>query len=166
MMVRIWGACLACFLSATLAGADEGGITFGEGPILSCLEDTSVTPVACVGLGAADCMTREDGGAATDTITLCHAREAEFWEARLEAAQAALGKKSADWDADLGDQSMDAAGALDAMVDAWHPYATARCDFVSALWGPGSGAGPALAECQMRALADQALFLEYIIQTY
>ena len=115
------------FCAGTLAATAGEDIDVSEAPLLACLALSTEAPALCIGLGAAACIDNEDGGAATDTITLCQAQETEFWEARLNAALDALAERSSAWDADLGDQSTGAEAALGAMQLAWEPYTLTRC---------------------------------------
>ena len=50
--------------------------------------------------------------------------------------------------------------SLDAAQKAWEAYRDRSCDYVTAVWGPGSGQGPAWMDCVLQRTAEQSLWLE------
>lgn len=116
----------------------------------------------CVGLSAAACINTPDGYT-TVGMSVCLGREAEYWDARLNAAYQALleldGKVDAEM-AELGSAAAPMAPALREMQRGWIAFRDASCFYEYTQWGGGTGGGPASNDCVMRATARQALALE------
>ena len=53
-----------------------------------------------------------------------------------------------------------AQGAGADVIATWPAYREARCGYVSARFGPGSGEGPAWMECRMRVTAEHVIWLQ------
>jgi uncharacterized protein YecT (DUF1311 family) len=116
----------------------------------------------CIGFAADDCMRAPDGQT-TVGMSYCYEREYAYWDARLNAAYAALADLEEAADAEMreiGAAAPSTAEALRAMQRAWIPYRDAACDYERSEWGGGTGGGPATAACLMRLTGEQALALE------
>ncbi len=122
---------------------------------------------ACIGLSARRCMEASDGGETTVGMGVCLGRELEEWDRRLNAHYRALMARERREDEEMrriGASAPQRAPALRAMQRAWIAFRDARCDYVAAQWGGGTGAGPAGPECRMRMTAEQALFLRRMLE--
>lgn len=151
---------LALLLLAPAAWAQSPA--FSPAPTEACLAGAADASAraACVGRSADACMA-SDGGSSTAGMAMCLDGEARFWDARLNAAYAALlpVEQAADRDNEgLGAPS--AAAALRDMQRAWIVWRDAACAFERSQWGGGTGAGPAGLQCLMQLTAEQALDLE------
>jgi len=122
---------------------------------------------ACIGLSARRCMEESEGGDTTVGMGVCLGRELEEWDRRLNAHYRALMARERREDEEMrriGASAPQKAPALRAMQRAWIDYRDARCAYIAAQWGGGTGAGPAGAECLMRMTAEQALFLRRMLE--
>ena len=116
----------------------------------------------CIGYAADEC-TGSPGGSTTVGMGYCYGQEFEYWDARLNAAYAALMAIERAQDAEikeLGSAAPSTAEALRAMQRAWIAYRDAACDYERSQWGGGTGGGPASAACMMGLTGSQALALE------
>ncbi len=146
---------------AGTAGADEP--SFDPAPTAECL--AAGEGAACIGRAARACWGDDP---VTMTVGLCFGEEHAWWEARMAAARAALKERDIAWD--LGQREHDFPSEAfeqgKAAQAAFLAYREERCAYVAAIWGPGSGSGPAWAECMMRATAEHVLWLEDWIERY
>ena len=96
------------------------------------------------------------------TVGLCYAREFEFWEAARVLLEQELAVQDQRIDTDLAELrgAAVAQGAGADVMAAWPAYREARCGYVSARFGPGSGEGPAWMECRMRVTAEHVIWLQ------
>lgn len=145
-------------LALALAGA---GPVVAQGPNwLHMCESALLSETACVGAMAERCMI-DDGEQTTFMAGPCFGDEAAMWQARLDAAMleiAAAADGAEAWSAEVGWPEPQPSLAL--VVAAFDAYRAATCDMAGALWGNGSGAGEAWAECRMQVTAHHALRLE------
>ncbi len=164
-LVLSWGA------GGAPVRAQEEVLAFSMEATEACLADGAHpgTPAQCIGESARLCMERSDYGQTTVGITACLGHELEAWDRRLNAAYRALmaQERAADAElADLGSAAPRAAVALREMQRAWIAWRDARCAYVAARWGGGTGAGPAAQECFMEETGRQALFLKRMLEGY
>ncbi len=157
------GAALLAGLFAAVPAAGQD-IAFSPGKTERCLAGAADLPAreACVGLSADACIDTP-GGYTTVGMGFCLRSEADFWDARLNAAYGALMQMETAVAAEqkrLGSAALSPALALRDMQRAWIGYRDAACEYEYSQWGGGTGAGPASAECAMRLTARQALALE------
>ena len=119
----------------------------------------------CIGDAARACWSDDP---VTMTVGLCFGAEHAVWEARMAAASDALKKLDIAWDIGQREHDFDSR-AYEARIgaqDAFEAYRDLRCAYVTEVWGPGSGAGPAWAECMMRVTAEHVLWLEDWIERH
>ena len=153
---------LACALLAGQVGAQEG---FDPSATETCLaKAASVAEAeACAGAAAEMCMTTMPGGTSTVGMSNCLHYEAQYWEQRLETAYQAVLAGARVWDAqrdDMGAHVPSRVAPLEEMHVAFAALRQARCAYERALWGGGSGGGPAWVSCELKMTARQALYLE------
>ncbi|AVO37221.1 lysozyme inhibitor LprI family protein [Pukyongiella litopenaei] len=116
----------------------------------------------CIGASADTCM-ETPGGGTTAGSGYCLEQELLYWDDRLNAAYRDLMDRARASDAEntaSGASGPGIAPALQRMQQAWIVFRDAACDFESALWSGGTGAGPALHACLMNRTGQQALALE------
>jgi hypothetical protein len=147
-------------LSGAIALAVSGP-AMAQGPDwLEQCEGGALAEVACVGAVAERCMI-EDGERTTFMAGPCFGEETALWQARLDAAMAAMAAPAAvaeEWAGEVG--WPDPQPSLEQVRAAFERYLEAACDLQGALWGNGSSAGEAWAECRMQVTAHHALRLE------
>ena len=152
---------LFALLPAPLQAQD---LAFDIGATEACLAaaDSDAARFDCAGTSAAACARSPDGGTTVGT-GFCYGREADYWDARLNAAFAALRsaeRAMMDEMAAIGARVPDTVDALRDMQRAWIGYRDASCAYEYATWGGGTGGGPATSACLMRETARQTLKLE------
>ena len=156
-MRGLLGICLIGWAGLAVADEDEGS-DFDAEALAFCLQDAA-NPAICIGTGSRACW---QGDAATITVGLCYAEEFAFWEAARQVLEAELAQQDVRLDDEL--QELRGGGVADAargdVIGAWPAYRDARCDYVAARFGPGSGAGPAWTECRMQVTAEHVLWLQ------
>ncbi|MEQ3625286.1 MAG: lysozyme inhibitor LprI family protein [Celeribacter sp.] len=150
---------------AALAGgpAMAQDLVFETAPTEACLARTGVDPRSCIGLAATACTEATPGGYTTVVTGGCADRELSYWDRRLNLAYQALRPRLADMDAANAMPGRDLPSAEIALRDmqrAWISYRDARCSYVAAQYGGGTGASPAFLFCMMHETAEQALDLE------
>lgn len=153
-------ALIAC-LAASPALAQQA---FDPAPLEACLQaaDSDIARQACIGQGSDACMTGELGGSNAG-MGLCYGGERDWWDARLNAAFQILLKAEEAAEADakkFGYAAPPTVEPLRQMQRAWIGFRDAACEYEHATWGGGSGGPVAVAACQMRLTAEQALALE------
>ena len=150
----IWLLCWAC-----LAQADEDGRPEFDAEALAFCLQGAADASTCIGTGAQACWQDDP---ATMTVGLCYAAEFEFWDAARKLLEAELAPQDVRIDDELqdlrGERLADAARGD--VIAAWPVYRDARCDYVTARFGSGSGAGPAWMECLMRVTAEHVIWLQ------
>jgi uncharacterized protein YecT (DUF1311 family) len=109
---------------------------------------------SCIGVVAAACIQAE-ANEATATMTQCYGREADAWDARLNAAYKTLMAK--------GD-GQDVTEGLRKTQRAWIAFRDAACAQPAAVFQDGAMAGPMSIYCVMEKTARQALWLEGWLQ--
>lgn len=133
----------------------------------SCLASKAESgPESCIGVSAQICMQKTVGGGSTVGMGGCLDAEWNAWDARLNKNYQKLmaREKSEDAEmADVGSVAPKQAVALRDMQRAWISYRDARCNFVGAQWGGGTGTGPATLDCHMQVTGQQALFLQQML---
>jgi len=143
---------------------------FHPRPIEDCIKSSKSLMLAthCVGEGALACWHAEEGGGATDTIGLCLGEELDYWETRLTAVSAKLAVLDTTTDAQrAGDGFPQVLVTSRAELGRdWHAYRKARCGYVTAIWGQGSGSGVMWADCMVQATGGHVLWLEYWAENY
>ena len=153
---------LGLVLMASTAAAED--LPFSPDATVACLAEASNrgTRESCIGKAAEVCYSRE-GVFSNFAISVCFGAEADYWDARLNTAYAALIGAEIALAEELqkdGVFAPDAVTALRDMQRAWMPFRDAACWYEVATWGGGSGSGPASAECLMHMTGRQALALE------
>lgn len=111
----------------------------------------------CIGASAGQCMTETLGGETTVGMGGCLDRERAYWDARLNETYQRLLAQQADRETAITDN-------LRAMQRSWISYRDARCDYEFVQWGGGTGGGPAILDCLMRATAEQVFILEQYVR--
>jgi uncharacterized protein YecT (DUF1311 family) len=151
-------------LLAGPAAAQTGFGPFSPEPTESCLA-AAADPIgqeACIGKAAMACIDGPNGSTNVG-VGFCFGAEHDFWDARLNAAYAALvalEEANTNELTELGSAAPSTADALRAMERAWIAYRDAACEYEVSTWGGGSGGGPAGAQCMMTLTGRQALALE------
>lgn len=147
-----------------LATASWADPVFDAANLTDCLTDAQVLSErrACIGAAADRCM-QSDGGSTTIGMGYCLDQEWSVWDARLNAAYAAL-RNSYKTD-DTKQSEAPLWPALQHMQRAWIDYRDATCDFEARHWGQGTGRGPAYTSCLMVLTGQQALYLEDWVET-
>lgn len=151
-------------LCATPALTQDAETAFSPKLTEACLGalGDGVDPQICVGKSAGVCMLAPNGDT-TFGMVECLVQEADYWDARLNAAytEVMAGAKAADDEAASYGMAFDPqADALRDMQRAWIAYRDAACLYERSTWGGGTGGGPAAASCLMSLTAAQALRLE------
>ncbi len=164
-----WIYVLGILLISGAANAQE--LVFSMQATDACIADRGHEGAAeqCIGESANLCMERTDGGQSTAGMVACMGAELEAWDKRLNTAYAELmaREKAEDKEmADLGSAAPKQSPALLDMQRKWIAYRDARCDYIGAQWGGGSGTGPAVQGCHMVMTGKQALFLQQMLTDY
>ena len=164
-----WIYVLGILLISGAANAQE--LVFSMQATDACIADRGHEGAAeqCIGESANLCMERTDGGQSTAGMVACMGAELEAWDKRLNTAYAELmvREKAEDKEmADLGSAAPKQSPALLDMQRKWIAYRDARCDYIGAQWGGGSGTGPAVQGCHMMMTGKQALFLQQMLTDY
>lgn len=144
---------------ALLAGPAfaQDGLVFSPVATETCL--MQIGGDQCIGLSANLCMEVSEGGISTYGMGGCLSMEADYWDARLNAAYQTRLQYAKENDADLN-LVQSQAEALRDMQRAWIAYRDARCGYEYSLWQGGTGGGPASVACFMQLTGEQALYLE------
>ncbi|OOY21374.1 hypothetical protein BMI86_02030 [Thioclava sp. DLFJ5-1] len=163
-MKTLWMVAVAMLgLSATAARAEGIPVTYDPQVITACLSAKSgPARSACIGLGAAHCMTVDTAGSSNAGMGFCFGAERDDWDARLNAAYQTIVAQDGKMDAELkelGSAAPPQVPALKEMQRAWIAYRDASCTYEMSTWGGGSGAGPAGSQCEMQLTGAQALRL-------
>ena len=164
-----WIYVLGILLISGAANAQE--LVFSMQATDACIADRGHEGAAeqCIGESANLCMERTDGGQSTAGMVACMGAELEAWDKRLNTAYAELmaREKAEDKEmADLGSAAPKQTPALRDMQRKWIAYRDARCEFIGAQWGGGSGTWPAVQGCHMVMTGKQALFLQQMLADY
>jgi len=118
----------------------------------------------CIGLAANQCMEQSEGGYSTNGMSVCTDRELEWWDDRLNLIYKDIKARLQRFDDEKPDYAPSQVEALKDMQRTWIPFRDAKCEFVAAGWGGGTGAGPATLWCLMDETARQTLYLEQQFQ--
>ncbi|KUF09104.1 lysozyme inhibitor LprI family protein [Pseudoponticoccus marisrubri] len=140
-------------------------LVFAPDATLTCMGNNDGFEQVCIGLAAEQCMADTPGGDSTVGMGGCLGAEADWWDGRLNAAYQARLAEAQQADADAAEYGYTAPPqeeTLRAMQRAWIAFRDAKCAWAGALWGGGTGQGPAMADCRMTTTAEQALYLERI----
>ncbi|WP_371223523.1 lysozyme inhibitor LprI family protein [Roseovarius sp. 2305UL8-3] len=151
---------LCLLMIPTALSAQE--IDFDITPTASCV--ASDRGAECIGIAANLCMERNEGGFSTNGMAICTDRELEWWDDRLNLIYKDTKARLQRFDDEKPDYAPSQVEALKDMQRAWIPFRDAKCEFVAAGWGGGSGAGPATLWCLMEETARQTLYLEQSFQ--
>jgi len=159
-------ALLALLLGAGGVAAQD--LVFSMQAADACIADSGHEGNAepCIGESANLCIERTDGGQSTAGMVACMGNKLEVWDQRLNAAYTALMAREKAEDKEMADLQSSApkqAPALQDMQRKWIAYRDARCDYIGAQWGGGSGTGPAVQGCHMVMTGKQALFLQRML---
>ncbi|MEM6620274.1 MAG: lysozyme inhibitor LprI family protein [Pseudomonadota bacterium] len=160
-----WAALMAAVTGAQVPNPVAAqAVVYDPAHTTACLTNAPRpdTRHACIGRAAERCMENTPGGQSTVGIVACLDAERQWWDARLNAAYA---------DARTHAARMDVANQLPTgvtptptllrdMQRTWITFRDQKCGYEVALWGPGTGAGPAGVRCLMITTAEQAIFLE------
>ena len=162
-------ALLALLLGAGGAAAQD--LVFSMQATDACIDDSGHEGNAepCIGESANLCMERTDGGQSTAGMVACMGAELEVWDQRLNAAYTELMAREKAEDKEMADLESSAPKQAPALLDMqrkWIAYRDARCDYIGAQWGGGSGTGPAVQGCYMVMTGKQALFLQRMLADY
>ncbi|PSL21872.1 lysozyme inhibitor LprI family protein [Shimia abyssi] len=157
------GVTLLVCLSASALAAQE--LVFSPAATEACMVEFGhlVDVSFCAGESANACMEATTDGSTTVGMSGCLEQERVYWDGRLNAAYGVVQSGARKIDAEmreLGSSAPSQADALRDMQRAWIGYRDATCDYERALWGGGTGGGPATVSCHMSLTAKQALYLE------
>ena len=154
---RFAGALCALLFVQTAAAEELTEDAEAIAALQACLASGDL-PATCIGAAARHCA---ESHGRSGGVGICYGLEAEFWQARLDAAMVRLTPATAEAEAFSERVGWpDPTPSLAAVTDSFAAYRDATCDMAGALWGGGSGAGPAWMACRMRVTAEQALRLE------
>lgn len=92
------------------------------------------------------CMQASADGSTTAGMATCIGKEAEAWEALVEEALTRIAEAAGDT-------------AATPAQSAWEAFRAADCDTAARLWGEGSMAGIAAADCWLDRTASRAMEL-------
>jgi uncharacterized protein YecT (DUF1311 family) len=166
---RVLSAVLMALAAALAAPAplaaqskDEGALRFDGDLIQSCLDGGGWRD--CIGIAAQSCMEATPGGASNVVMTGCLAREAEWWDTRLNAEYRALMARErasdSEWQPIPGLMPRPSgAEALRTAQRAWIAWRDATCTYEELQWWGGTGASGAALGCDLRLTAEQVLAL-------
>lgn len=118
--------------------------------VATCMESAGAAGDAmrqCIGAGARPCVEAEGG--ATNGYLLCWGREADDWQARMNAATAHLNTTRTYRDP----------ARLDNANKAWEEWAAAECEYWAYEEGGGVGEQVDRARCITRVTAERAITL-------
>ncbi|WP_294623640.1 lysozyme inhibitor LprI family protein [uncultured Roseovarius sp.] len=147
-------AVMLCFSAPAMAQ----DIRFDIAPTARCVEEGGREK--CIGKASGACMEATSDGYTTLGMSVCSDRELTWWDARLNRVYRDLKAELAAQDADMPDYAPDQEAALVEMQRAWIAFRDAKCLSEMALWGGGTGGGPAHVSCMMYETAEQTLYLE------
>jgi uncharacterized protein YecT (DUF1311 family) len=150
----------AALLPLEVAAQD---MMFDPAPTEACLAAAPADLASCIGHAADACMVENPQGETTMGMGFCLSREWEWWDARLNAAYAALREIHVAGDAQVKAEGLEVASVAEALRDmqrAWISWRDASCDYERAQWAGGTGGGPATAACLMQHTGVRALELE------
>ncbi|MBF9034218.1 DUF1311 domain-containing protein [Rhodobacterales bacterium HKCCE2091] len=155
----------AAFVLAILAAAPAlaQDLAFSEAATEACLADGAEPRESCPGRSAGACIEDTEGGYSTVSMGACIWAEYQYWDDRLNASYQELVARSEDADAENAASGLAIASqeqALREMQRAWIVFRDTACDFERSLWGGGTGAGPAGADCLMQETARQVFRLD------
>lgn len=145
-------------LTAGAALADDAG--FDEGVLHDCLKNAVGDVSACIGSAANQCIEESGGGSTNSVVGFCMNAELEVWDRRLNHLYPKLRDQAREMDELNGPSAPSQGEALLRMQREWINFRDKKCAYEEALWGGGSGAGPAWTICMMQATAQQVLYLE------
>ncbi|MGH1368806.1 MAG: lysozyme inhibitor LprI family protein [Maritimibacter sp.] len=158
-MIR--AARLALLALGLAPSASAQGLLFDFTLTTRCVEAASSweTQMACIGTSAGACMDANQGGYSTYGQAECFGAEHEAWDAWLNRLYPQLTEVSQASDADRLPGAPSQVEALREMQRAWITYRDRSCAFEAAVFGGGTGAGPAYAGCLMVETGEQVLRL-------
>ncbi|MCR8826447.1 lysozyme inhibitor LprI family protein [Pseudosulfitobacter koreensis] len=113
--------------------------------------------LACIGASANACMEDTPGGYSTYAMSGCLDRELQYWDGLLNENYSGAMTRAREADEYMDGKPSET--ALRDMQRAWITFRDATCDYERALWGGGTGGGPATVGCLMRLTGTQALYL-------
>lgn len=164
-MIKVFVITAAVVLTSAPVLAQD--LVFSMQATDSCLMAGTDSDMSCIGASAQMCMQQTVGGESTVGMGGCLDAERSQWDARLNDHYQQLMTKEKAEDAEMteiGSSAPKQAPALKDMQRAWISYRDERCTFVAAQWGGGTGAGPAAIGCHMHVTAQQALFLQQMLE--
>ncbi len=145
-------SCLALAQRNEKARAPQDELTRKTGPedwLNAAREAAPAQAESCIGAAATACMQAE-GNQSTAVMVECYGREADAWDARLNAAY----KKAL-----AGGEGADVAEGYRKTQRAWIAFRDAACAQPGIVFN-GTMAGPMGAYCRMDMTARQAIWLE------
>lgn len=153
-------------LSAT-AGFSEQVEGFDFELTRTCIRDSVSweTQLACIGTAAMVCVDDGSRGQSTFRQGVCFKAEYLAWQAWLDEIYPQLLEQTRAADEEVLSEPTghrrpaSQHETLTKLQEAWLAYRDASCDFEAAVWGAGSGAGPAYAGCMMVETGTQVLRL-------
>ena len=146
---------VALLVWAGAAAAEDDGAAIAV--LEACLEGPG-PEVGCIGAAAGLCAATEgrQGG-----VGICYGLENAYWEEQVDRVMDALTAPGVTAEAFAERVNWPIPQpSLAAVQVAFEAYRDAACDMEGALWGNGSGAGPAWMACRMRVTAEHALRLD------
>lgn len=156
-------AALSAFSGQTVAASDRvfvpATVDFDPVIALECL-DRGVQQ-ACFGAAADNCIRQV--GPSTPTIEACLQEEYLFWDALLDRAHARHLDRAQSIDEETQFSDPDAPSRSEPFEQAhaaWLEFRARHCDYVSASWRGGSGAGATEFRCLMELTGSYALHLQ------
>ncbi|TCT37639.1 lysozyme inhibitor LprI family protein [Martelella mediterranea] len=149
---------------AGAAAADEQ-VIYSDKLTADCVKaaTTASDERACVGLSANACQEASDYGSTTIGMISCLSKEADFWDARLNATYKQLMERAKEADKAAADDPHaieKVAEKLRDMQRSWIAYRDNRCAYEYSQWQGGTIAGPVSASCALEVTAEQAIYLE------
>lgn len=148
---------LAFLCGAGTASAEE--VVFDPAPVIACLDQGAQH--VCIGAGLDPCARQH--GASTGIIESCLKAEFMYWQTLADRAYAVLEEWDGGIDADTeyrDPQPPSRIAALERTHAAWTTYRDAHCEYVTARWHGGTGAGGAYFRCMMELTGAFALQLQ------
>lgn len=161
-LAALWLVPLAAEAQGAASGED---LVFDAAPAQACREAAATavpgTSAACAGRAADACMQATPGGVSTAGMGGCLAAELDWWDAALNDAYVRLKPLETGNDTVLpSGMALRPSAALTDMQRSWIAFRDARCAYVHAQWGGGTGGGPAELACRLQVTAEQTLFLD------
>ncbi|RJE87996.1 lysozyme inhibitor LprI family protein [Paracoccus onubensis] len=165
------GLVFAVCVMAGTASAQEPGMPEIDPLVLETCRENASQPAeqgddadaeSCIGVAAARCM-EEEGGYSTAGMSHCTMQERDLWDRYLNDVYRAVMQAAEEADrinADADPAAPKQVPLLKEMQRDWIAFRDSSCAFERSIWGSGTGAATATANCLLSMTAQQTIRLE------